>query len=152
MEPVAFYEMKRLSRIQFIQDERFGVQDYLSIYVPLYDEQRKVLAYLNIPYFASSRYLNQEISNFLVALINLNAFIILIGGVIAVFITNRITRSFSWIGEKMREVNLGRHNDEITWNRRDELGGLVNEYNKMVQKLEASAKALAKTEREGAWR
>jgi len=152
MEPVAFYEMKRLSRIQFIQDERFGVQDYLSIYVPLHDDQRAVRAFLNIPYFASNRYLNQEISNFLVALINLNAFIILIGGVIAVFITNRITSSFSWIGEKMREVNLGQHNEEITWNRRDELGGLVNEYNKMVQKLEASAKALAKTEREGAWR
>jgi two-component system nitrogen regulation sensor histidine kinase NtrY len=152
MDPVAFYEMKRLSRIQFIQDEKFGAQKYLSIYVPLHDDRSELKAYLNIPYFASNRYLNQEISNFLVAIINLNAFIILIGGVIAVFITNRITRSFSWIGEKMREVSLGRHNEEITWGRRDELGGLVVEYNKMVQKLEASAMALAKTEREGAWR
>ena len=29
---------------------------------------------------------------------------------------------------------------------------LVKEYNKMVQKLEDSAEALAKSEREGAWR
>jgi nitrogen fixation/metabolism regulation signal transduction histidine kinase len=52
----------------------------------------------------------------------------------------------------MREVNLGRVNEEITWKNKDEIGALVDEYNKMVKKLEASADALAKSEREGAWR
>jgi nitrogen fixation/metabolism regulation signal transduction histidine kinase len=56
------------------------------------------------------------------------------------------------ISDKMREVNLGQHNDEITWNRNDEIGELVQEYNKMVGKLSQSAVALAKSEREGAWR
>ncbi len=152
MDPVAYFEMKRLKRIQFVQDEKFGIQKYLSIYVPLHGENEEVKAYLNIPYFASNRYLEQEISGFLVAIINLNAFIILLGGLIAVFIANRITHSFSWIGEKMREINLGKRNEEISWDRKDELGGLVEEYNKMVQKLDDSAAALAKTEREGAWR
>jgi nitrogen fixation/metabolism regulation signal transduction histidine kinase len=85
-------------------------------------------------------------------LLSLNAFIFLISGVISVFLTNRITNSFTWIGEKMREINLGRHNEEITWTRKDEIGGLVAEYNKMVKKLEQSAVDMAKTEREGAWR
>jgi two-component system, NtrC family, nitrogen regulation sensor histidine kinase NtrY len=52
----------------------------------------------------------------------------------------------------MKDVNLGRMNEEITWNRDDEIGDLVKEYNKMVTKLGESAEALAKTEREGAWR
>src|SRR5439155_3745636 len=56
------------------------------------------------------------------------------------------------IGEKMREVNLGKLNEEITWKRNDEIGELVKEYNKMVAKLGESAVALAKSEREGAWR
>ena len=43
-------------------------------------------------------------------------------------------------------------NEEIVWNRNDEIGDLVKEYNKMVAKLEESAEALAKREREGAWR
>jgi nitrogen fixation/metabolism regulation signal transduction histidine kinase len=43
-------------------------------------------------------------------------------------------------------------NEEIDWKRNDEIGDLVKEYNKMVAKLEESAEALAKTEREGAWR
>jgi nitrogen fixation/metabolism regulation signal transduction histidine kinase len=52
----------------------------------------------------------------------------------------------------MKEVNLGKKNEEIIWNRNDEIGELVQEYNKMVAKLGQSAVALAKSEREGAWR
>jgi nitrogen fixation/metabolism regulation signal transduction histidine kinase len=96
--------------------------------------------------------LEQEISNFLVTLINLNAFIFVIAGAIALMLTNRIANSFILIGSKMKHVNLGEANEEITWNTNDEIGALVNEYNKMVKKLEDSAQALAKSEREGAWR
>jgi len=152
MEPRAFYYLDRLRKIQHVQKEKSGKLEYLSIYVPVQDKHHKTYAYLNIPYFSSQIDLKQEISNFLVTIINLNAFIFLIGGVIAVVITNRITDSFSLIGEKMREVNLGKHNEEIMWKRNDEIGGLVKEYNKMVKKLEGSAVMLAKTEREGAWR
>ena len=52
----------------------------------------------------------------------------------------------------MKAVNLGRLNEAINWDRNDEIGDLVNEYNKMVGKLDESAAALAKSEREGAWR
>src|ERR1700748_3536290 len=52
----------------------------------------------------------------------------------------------------MQEIALGKTNEEIEWQRNDEIGGLVREYNKMVEKLEESAAALAKSEREGAWR
>jgi nitrogen fixation/metabolism regulation signal transduction histidine kinase len=96
--------------------------------------------------------LKQEISNFLVTIMNLNAFIFLIAGVIALFITNKITQSFSVIGDKMKEITLGKTNEEIIWKRNDEIGQLVNQYNLMVHQLEQSAQALAKSEREGAWR
>ena len=52
----------------------------------------------------------------------------------------------------MQEVNLGKNIEEIEWTSNDEIGALVKEYNKMVKKLEESAMALAKSEREGAWR
>jgi len=111
-----------------------------------------VYAYLNVPSYSTQDELKQEISNFLVTLINLNAFIFLVAGAISLFITNRITYSFTLIGHKMREINLSKSNQQIDWNRRDEIGELVKEYNKMVIKLEESAEALAKNEREGAWR
>lgn len=52
----------------------------------------------------------------------------------------------------MKEIKLGKVNEAIVWNRDDEIGELVQEYNKMVNKLEESASLLAKSEREGAWR
>lgn len=151
MNPVAFYQLSKLNKIQFIQEEQIGTMKYISGYIPLRDKGG-VFAYLNAPYFATQTELNQQISTFLVALININAFIFLIAGLLVLLISNTITKSFSLITEKIRNVNLGQYNDVIEWNKEDEIGMLVKEYNKMVQKLEVSAAMLAKSEREGAWR
>ncbi|MBZ5856897.1 sensor histidine kinase [Flavihumibacter profundi] len=152
MNPEAYYKLHRKRLVQCTEEEQMGEISFQSIYSPVRDEKGNAYAYLNMPSFDSQVELKKEISNFLVTIINLNAFIFLIAGVIALFITNRITSSFSLISAKMRAVNLGQHNDEIDWNREDEIGELVKEYNKMVLKLEESAAALAKSEREGAWR
>jgi nitrogen fixation/metabolism regulation signal transduction histidine kinase len=152
MNPLAYYNLNQLSSIEFFNQEKMGRISYLSIYCPVRDEKGEAYAYLNIPSFRTQDELKEEISKFLVTIINLNAFIFLFAGTIALFLTNRITYSFTLISEKMREINLGKTNEEIEWKRNDEIGGLVKEYNKMVKKLEESAIALAKSEREGAWR
>ncbi len=152
MNPEAYYQVHTKRLVQVTTEEQMGGISYQSIYSPVRDEKGNAYAYLNMPSFDSQEELKKEISNFLVTIINLNAFIFLFAGVIALFITNRITSSFALISEKMRAVSLGQHNDEIEWRRDDEIGELVTEYNKMVLKLEESAAALAKSEREGAWR
>ncbi|WP_298709315.1 HAMP domain-containing sensor histidine kinase [Chitinophaga sp.] len=151
MNPMALYQLSQRSRIQFIQEEKIGRMGYISSYVPM-RSQGEVFAFLNVPYFATENELRQQISTFLVALITINAFIFLMAGILVLLISNTITKSFSLITEKLRSVNLGQHNEAISWDTDDEIGLLVNEYNKMVQKLEVSAAMLAKSEREGAWR
>ncbi len=152
MDPLAYYHLNKQKEVQFFSEEKIGKLVYVSNYVPVIDETGREQAYLNIPHFTSESKLRQEISYFLVTIINLNAFIFLIAGIVALFITNRITRSFSFISDKMKAVNLGHLNEAIDWKRNDEIGELVKEYNKMVGKLDESAAALAKSEREGAWR
>jgi signal transduction histidine kinase len=152
MHPLAYFHLNRLREVLRVQDEKVSSLSYLSIYTAVRDEKGYVTKYLNIPYFSSQLDLKQEISNFLVTIINLNAFIFLIAGVIALFITNKITQSFSVIGDKMRDITLGKMNEEIVWKRNDEIGELVKQYNIMVHELGKSADALAKSEREGAWR
>ncbi|MCW3112567.1 MAG: nitrogen regulation protein NtrY, partial [Segetibacter sp.] len=152
MDPNAFYKLKYHKEIQVIQKEKVSHFEYLSIYIPIKDESGELYAYLNIPYLNTQRELDQEISSFLVTLICLNAFIFVIAGAISVLLTNRITNSFKLMASKMKDINLGRANEKIVWNANDEIGALVIEYNKMVKKLEDSAGALAKSEREGAWR
>lgn len=152
MNPVAYYYMNRLSSIEFFNQEKLGDISFQSIYCPLRSGKGMSTAYINIPSFNTEDELNDEISRFLVTIINLNVFIFLMAGTIAVFLTNRITTSFSLISEKMKQVNLSKTNELIEWKKNDEIGGLIREYNKMVAKLVESASALAKSEREGAWR
>ena len=152
MHPLAYYNLHDINEIQFTNDEQIGGVPYTSVYRPLRDDQGNAYAYLNIPSFTTQDELKEEISNFLVTIINLNAFIFLIAGTIALFLTNRITISFTLISRKMQEIHLGKTNEVVEWKRNDEIGVLVKEYNKMVKKLEDSAAALAKSEREGAWR
>lgn len=152
MDPSAYYKLYFLHQVQVIQEERVGNLNFLSSYVPVRNRKGELLAFLNQPYYASQSDLQLEISNFLVTLINLNAFIFLLAGLLALLFTHSITRSFTLIITKLREVNLTGKNEEIDWEYDDEIGKLVEEYNKMVHKLEESAKKLAKSEREGAWR
>jgi signal transduction histidine kinase len=152
MNPLAYYRLYNLEQVQTVTNEQVGKLDYLSIYAPIRNEHGHAVAFLNIPSYTTQTELKQEISNFVVTVINLNAFIFLIAGGIALLITNRITQSFTIISQKMREVGLRKINEAIEWKRDDEIGVLVKEYNKMVEKLDESAEALAKSEREGAWR
>ena len=152
MPPDAFYALNYQRKIQLIKKENIGSFTYMSLYVPVRDEKGTAIAYLNIPYLNSQKELNQEISSFLVTLINLNALIFILAGSIAILLTTKITSSFQLISNKMREVSLSKNNEAIKWESHDEIGTLVAEYNKMVAKLEQSAEALAKSEREGAWR
>jgi len=152
MSPRAFYSLLRLRRAQYIQKEQVSELSYNTIYAPVGANSAAPYAYLSIPYFTSQQELNQEISNFLITLINLYAFIFLLTGLLALLITNRITGSFTVISNKMKEVSLSRINEQIVWERNDEIGQLVTEYNKMVSQLQESADLLAKSEREEAWR
>lgn len=151
MGPRSYYNLLRLRSIEHIQRERISDLSYTSIYGPLRDKNGALFAYISVPYFTSQHELNQEISNFLVTLINLNAFIFLITGLVALLITNRITRSFRLISEKMNAVSLSKNNELIQWQGDDEIGSLVKEYNKMVTKLQESANELATSERQSAW-
>ena len=151
MNPVAYYHLNNSKEIQYFQKEKIGTLDFMSGYIPVTDSAGRDIAYLNIPNYISQTKIKEEISNFLITIINLNAFIFLIAGIVALIITNRITNSFSFISDKMKKINLGKTNERMIWNRNDEIGALVNEYNKMLLKLDESAAALAKSERESAW-
>lgn len=152
MHPAAFYALRYGHSTQHMQEENVINYNFLSIYVPVRNESDRILGYINLPYINSQNELHTEISNFVVTLINLNALIFILAGGIALWVTRRITSSFTLIGNKMKAISFGSENEEIEWKKDDELGELVSEYNKMVKKLAESAQALARSEREGAWR
>src|SRR6185437_11895657 len=106
MNPLAYFYMSRLNSVEYFNQEKIGGITFQSIYCPVRVGKQQTTAYLNIPSFNTEDELNDEISRFLVTIMNLNVFIFLIAGTIALFLTNRITSPFILISEKMREVNL----------------------------------------------
>lgn len=152
MDPEAYYELHYNQSTRFVHTEQIGNFSFQSIYTPIKGEHDETIAYLNIPSLSSQDELKDEISGFLITLIILNALIFIFSGAISVTLTGRITSSLELIGSKMKEIKIGTANEAISWKRNDEIGMLVKEYNKMVKQLGKSAEALAKSEREGAWR
>jgi two-component system nitrogen regulation sensor histidine kinase NtrY len=151
IRPDAYRHLFLEHKSVYIQDESLGRLKYLSCYVPIRDEYGTAVGYLNVPYFASEKYLNTQISNILVTLINLYAFIFLLSSIFTGLLTRWLTRTFDIIIRQFSRINLQR-NERIEWPYEDEIGTLVKEYNNMVKKVEENAAILAQNERESAWR
>jgi two-component system, NtrC family, nitrogen regulation sensor histidine kinase NtrY len=153
MDPEAYKELSVNRKTIFIHKERIGSLDYYSAYVPFYNFENKQTAYLNLPYFARENELKQELSTFMMTFINIYVFLVAVAIIIALIIAGRMTRPLKEIRDKIGRVKLGGRNEKIVWERQmDEIGDLVNEYNRMVDELALSADLLARSERESAWR
>ena len=148
----AFVNIQGYKKSLFIQEEKIGEYSYLSAYLPFRNDDNKLIAYLNLPYFAKQDELTNEISTFLVAFVNVYVILIAFSIYIALIISNYITKPVELIKQKISKLKLGKIDQKIEWKRQDEIGSLVAEYNRKVEELAQSAELLAKSERESAWR
>jgi signal transduction histidine kinase len=152
IDPVAYGVLTSPGKEEYIGIETIGNLEYLSAYLPFYNDDNRLLAYLNIPYFAMQNLLARETTNLIVTLVNFALLFLLVMMWVAVFLSERITSPLYMIQQAMASVAYGRKNEHISYSSRDEVGELVKQYNRMTDELEESAARLARTEREMAWR
>lgn len=152
MHPEAFKEMFVNQKSQFVHVEQIGELSYLSAYVPIINNNNQLIAFVNLPYFAKTSEFDREISNLLLALVNIYALLIILSLFLGYVVSNRITKPLEIIQENMASLRIGNSQKAIDWEGDDEIGRLVKQYNMMVRKLEESALQLAAKEREDAWR
>jgi two-component system, NtrC family, nitrogen regulation sensor histidine kinase NtrY len=141
-----------LGMSEFYQKEKIGDLGYLSAYVPFFNADNKVIAYLNLPYFRMQSVLAKEISNLIVAVINFALLLIVITMSLAVFISGRLTAPLSMLSKGLASVGVGKKSEHLTYIGNDEIGEMVKQYNLMLDEIEESASKLANSEREYAWR
>jgi len=152
MDPTAFAYMNYLDQVEYIQDESVGALSYLSAYSPLLNRRGEIIGYVNLPYFARQSELTNEISSFLVSVINLFVLVFVVTLIIALFISQWITLPLRSIRESLAAIELGKANRLVGYQGKDEIGLLVDEYNAKVSELEINAAKLSQSERESAWR
>ncbi|MBI4931103.1 MAG: GHKL domain-containing protein [Bacteroidetes bacterium] len=152
MCPESYFRLALKQNIEFIHDEKIGNLEYLSAYCSFRNNEGNLLGYLNIPYFARQSELEKEISAILSAIINIYVLLFVISVILALAISEYFTKPLKLIQGKLSKIKLGMANEPIEWKSQDEIGSLVNEYNRMIDQLQKSAELLAKSERETAWR
>ena len=152
INPNAYIKLVKGNRSSIIENEDIGGLRYLSAYEVLTDHENRVIAFLNIPHFSPQNALTEEIANVIMVLLNFYTLIILLTVILSIAMSNQIMRPLLMLQEKFKNIKLGAKNDPVIYNKRDELGELVNEYNRAIEELAISAARLALSERETAWR
>lgn len=152
INPEAFKQMFYLDKSEFVNQEEIGAMTYLSAYAPLYNKNGEKLAFLNVQYLSKQDELENQISGFLIAIINITVLMLALSILLAIVVSNRLTLPLKYIQESLKNIQIGSASKPIQYDGTDEIGELVKEYNKKVEELQMNAEQLAKSERESAWR
>ncbi len=149
----ALYHLTQGELSQSLNNEFIGELEYMSAYLTIRDmEDNSIIAFLNIPYFMEYEKLKMNTVNLAVAAVSLSLLVVILALLITYFLSNRIIAPLLMIRERFSKVSLGKKNEEIAYEKNDEIQELVLTYNKMVRELDRNARLLAKSERESAWR
>jgi signal transduction histidine kinase len=152
MNPAAYAEMRFGKRSEYIGDEHIGALEYSSAYKPFYNEDGKLMAYINLQHFGQQNEFENQIQKFLVAIVNVFVLLLALSILIAIFVSNWLTAPLRILQESFSSVRFGTHNERISYSKEDEIGSLVKDYNQKLEELEFAAQKLARSERESAWR
>ncbi|MEX1002475.1 MAG: HAMP domain-containing sensor histidine kinase [Crocinitomicaceae bacterium] len=152
MNTAAFKEIHLNKKSEFVHQEQIGKLNYLSAYSPFFNQKGEFLAYLNVQYISRQDEFEDQISGFLLAIIDIMVLMLAISIILTIIVSNRLTRPLKYIQESLKSVQIGAKYRPIKYEGTDEIGELVKEYNKKVEELQENAEALAKSERESAWR
>ncbi len=136
----------------YTQTEQIGKLNYLSAYTHIYNQKGKLLGYIAVPSFLSADEMHREIFSLLSKFINICLVIILLALVFSWLINRQLSKPIEALEDKLRSISLKGKNEKLYYPQKDEIGHLVEQYNRMVDQLEKSAEILAKSERETAWK
>ena len=153
INPSALNKLAILRKSEAYEQESISDFKFASTYSILKDEEYKTMAYINIPYYTTEKDATASKNLLLNTILNIYTFIIILFGFIAVALSRKITQPLDIVRQKLAETQLSNKiNEPLYWERNDEIGMLIKEYNYMLVKLEDSAKQLRDAEREKAWR
>jgi two-component system, NtrC family, nitrogen regulation sensor histidine kinase NtrY len=137
----------------YLLTESVGTLKYNVVYVGIKSsESADLIGILSIPFFESKNEIDKQVIEVLTTIIDIFITIFIIFLLLSYFASHLLTVPLKIITKKINRISLSKNNEPIEWNSKDEIGLMVDEYNKMLLKLEESKIALAKSEKESAWR
>lgn len=152
IHPGAMAALVEKKGTEVLLEEHVGKLNYQAVYLAIPSQATLgINAVLAVPFFESEEELHVLISDVLGSVFNAFVVIFILFLFISFLVTKNLTLPFRLLTQKLKATNL-EDNEPMVWASKDEIGLLVNEYNQMLFKLEASKKVLASNEKETAWR
>jgi two-component system, NtrC family, nitrogen regulation sensor histidine kinase NtrY len=154
MSSLAYMKLKLGAEKEYRGEENIGNFHYKTAYFTIQDSSN-VVGFLELPYYSRDRKIRVDVSEIWTnnAIILTLLFII---GICVIYIqANKNVTPLQNIADHLKRLELGKKakNELITtWDKKDEIGTLIDAYNSKVSQLEDTYTQLQEIEREGAWR
>ncbi|MFZ1808767.1 MAG: ATP-binding protein [Cyclobacteriaceae bacterium] len=141
------------SEQSFVNNERIGTLSYNSSYYALRSaESGNLLGILSLPFFESAYSLEKTQIRVMANIITIFCVVFILFSFLSFFAMRWLTFPLEFITKTLRSTSLTTSNKRLEWKSNDEIGLMVNEYNKMVENLEQSKIEISRIQKESAWR
>ncbi len=151
--PEAFEHIIISRERSFTTNENVGSLHYNATYFGVKSfDTGELIGMVSIPFFQSEYALEQSQISVVTSILNIFTVVFIVFLIISYFTAKWLTFPLAFITQKLKKTTLTEFNEPLTWNADDEIGLMVGEYNRMLVKLEDSKVALAKSEKQSAWR
>ncbi|WP_448519943.1 ATP-binding protein [Rhodoflexus sp.] len=153
INPQALAELNMNPQGRTILSEKIGSLQYSSVYVAVRSAASGDIAgIIGIPFFESQRNAEKRIISVLSSIMNVFTFIFLGMAVVSYLASRVLTEPLRMITRTIGRTSLSKPNEPLNYPSADEIGLLVDAYNRMLKQLEESKEALSRSEKESAWR
>ncbi len=148
----AYLNVALLGKRFYSEDEYIGRFPYLVGYEPILGRQGELVGIISLPTLYRQPQIDQEVAKTSAFIFGGYAIVLVLVVGLGTFLADRISLPIKRLTNATRRISKGELDVEVLAKSSDELGALVESFNKMIRDLKKSRKELAVVERELAWR
>ncbi|MFD3002283.1 ATP-binding protein [Pontibacter toksunensis] len=154
VNPKAFAAISERQALRVLLQEQTGDLTFNAVYLPLRDEDNpgELVGFIGIPFFDSEKELDLKLIELITTTMNIFTVMFITFMVLTFFASRTLTVPLRMLADKLKRTSLTGKNEMLAYEGADEIGMLVNEYNRMLLTLEQNKQDLAVQEKEAAWR
>ncbi|WP_255474055.1 sensor histidine kinase [Pontibacter qinzhouensis] len=154
INPEAFAAISERQALRVLLDERAGNLTFNAVYLPLHEGENsdQIAGFIGIPFFNSEKQLDLKLIELVTTIMNIFTVMFMMFIILTFFASRALTVPLRMLANKLKQTSLTGKNEMLAYEGADEIGMLVQEYNRMLLTLEQNKLELAMREKEAAWR
>lgn len=148
----AYYNILFLRKDFYSKTEEIGDYSFIVGYKPFFDSKNNVIGLMSSQTVYRQNEIKEELAEILTFIFGTYLIVIIVLMFLVIYLTERISKPILSLQYATEKIAKGESNIVLKNSRKDEIGNLVESFNKMAKELESSKDRLKKAEREAAWR